>query len=353
MGTLESDGSEMSHKLNAVKSCMRAALRRYADKYVMSLDDDTVSTILDNVNNGQVATIRLNIPVVAKDIAPCIEKAASTPIFPVGKSNNVSKTFVCDVYLVGSPGKWRDRAAAELKDHSVCDPVKNLRKEPSSSSGFKNDAMHEVPNGVDAQVVLCVVEDGCDDPNVIGGLLTTVWFHGISTVVVLGDIPQKDLLAAVCQLAGAHSFDSLDDALEETARIVADGVGPDGVGPDGVGQIGDEIVATTIKTKGGETVVRLPSGNQFVIQYYGTDQHADRLMLFGRSTGVPHAAVNLDLIVPDPDRNNDIVVQDGKEMNTVDVHRIRVRHHGPTDDGTAILPKDFLPNGGDLPSEPS
>lgn len=333
----------MGRKLNAVRLCVRHRARRYADKYVMSLEDDTVSTILDNVNNGRVATIHLNIPVAAKDIAPCIEKAASAPIFPVGKSNSVSKTFVCDVYLAGSPGKWRNRAAAESKDHSVCDPVKNLRKQPSSSSGFENDAMHEVPNGVDAQVVLCVVEDGCDDPNVIGGLLTTVWFHGISTVVVLGDIPQKNLLAAVCRLAGLRSFDSLDDALEETVRLVV----------DGVGQIGDEIVAATAKKRDGETVVNLPSGNQFVIQYDGTDRKADRLMLFGRSTGVPHAAVNLDLIVPDPDRNSDVIVSDGKETNTVDVHRIRVRHHGPTDDGTAIFPKDFLPNGGDLPLDDS
>jgi len=296
---------------------------------------------MNNIHNGQVATMHLDIPMAANDIAPCVEKAEATPTFPVGKSINVSKTFVCDVYLADSPGKWRDKAAAKLKDHSVCDPVKNLRKQ-ASSSGFENDAMHEVPNGVDAKIVLCVIEDCCDDPNVIGGLLTTVWFHGISTVVVLGDIPQKGLLTAVCRLAGARSFDSFDDALEETARLIADGVGQDD----------EEIDTTTVEQNDGETIVRLPSGNQLVLQYYGTDQKADRLMLFSRSTGAPNAAVNLDIIVPDPDRNNDVIVKDGKEMNTVDVHRIRVRHHGPTDDGTAIFPKDFLPNGGqDLPTE--
>lgn len=321
------------HKLEAVRACIGAALRKQAGRYATGLDDSVLQRILENARLGRPANVQLTVSVGVNEV---VSKAdASTVAVPVNRRMTINEPFACDVYLAGSSGPWRERAAKKLDGHVVCDPAKDLRKiseEPDSD----NDATRMVPRGVSARSVLFMLEDGCDDLDVVGGLITAAWYHGMSLAAVLGDCPQRETLLAVCGLAGSHVFDSLDDAVDEVQRVLREGPEPPEtvpVGPEGM-------------VSPDETTIRLPSGNVLILKYFGHDSTADRIMLHSRSSGAS-APMNIDMIVPDPDRETEDSVPgpDGRDVHPVDVHRVRVRHHGPTDTGRGIIPPDFLPPG--------
>ena len=322
-------------KLEAVRTCIGQELRKHAIRYVASLDESVLKRMLENARGGKQANIHLTVSVDGQKVASKADSAET--ILPVGKSAVVTSPLVCDVYLAGSPGEWRSEAIRLMDSHVVCDPEKALKRTFGKGD---NTATYEMPLGVDAKVILYLLEDGCDDPKIVGGLLTAVWFHGMSAVVVLeGSTQQRDVLLAVCKLAGAHIFNSLDDAAEQVRTVLRDGPVPS---------------ANTERVDFGgppagqnETIVRLPSGNHLIIKYFGSDQVADRVMLHSRSDGTSGAPMNLDLIVPDPDKEveDTTLSENGHEFHPVEVHRVKVRHHGPTDHGRGMLPPDFLPPG--------
>ncbi len=320
-------------KLEAVRVCVGQELRKHAIRYVASLDESVLKKMLDNARGGKKANLQLSVSVDGLKMASKADGAEAT--LPVGKSAVITGQLVCDVYLAGSPGKWRSEAVRLMDSHVVCDPAKALKR--TSGTG-ENSSTYEVPKGVDTNVILYLLEDGCDDPKIVGGLLTAVWFHGMSAVVVLGDSPQRDVLLAVCKLAGAHIFNSLDEAAEQVGSMLRDGPIP---------SVNTERVDFGPPAGHNETSVRLPSGNRVTIKYFGSYRGADRVMLHSHSDGAPGAPMNLDLLVPDPDKETDDTVSlDGREFHPVEVHRITVRHHGPTDVGRGVLPPDFLPPGG-------
>ena len=87
-----------------------------------------------------------------------------------------------------------------------------------------------------------------------------------------------------------------------------------------------------------QIVIRLPSGNQLIVDYYGEGQ-ADRVMIHSLDSGDGDSPMNLDLVVPDPDTmHSDCHGEDAIS----DVHRVRVRHHGPADNGRAAVPLEFI-----------
>lgn len=319
-------------KLEAVRVCVGQELRKQAIKYAASLEDSVLKRLLDNARGGKQANLQLTVSVDGSKVASRADSAET--ILPVGKSAVVTSPLICDVYLAGSPGEWRSEAVRLMDSHVVCDPAKTLKR---TSGKGDNSSTYEVPKGVDTRVILYLLEDGCDDPKIIGGLLTAVWFHGMSAVVVLGDSPQRDVLLAVCQLAGAHIFSSLDEATEQAGSMLRDGPIP---------SVNTERVDFGPPIGQNETLMRLPSGNHITIKYFGSYQGADRVMLHSRSAGESGAPMNLDLIVPDPDKEIEATVSEGgSEFHPVEVHRVQVRHHGPTDAGRGVLPPGFLPPG--------
>lgn len=319
-------------KLEAVRLVVGQELRKQAIRYVATLEDSVLKRLLDNARSGKQANLQLSVSVDGSKVASRADSAET--ILPVGKNAVVTGPLVCDVYLAGSPGEWRSEAVRLMDSHVVCDPAKALKR---TSGKGDNSSTYEVPKGVDTRVILYLLDDGCDDPKIVGGLLTAVWFHGMSAVVVLGDSPQRDVLLAVCQLAGAHIFGSLDEAAEQVGSMLRDGPIP---------SANTERVDFGPPTGQNETNVRLPSGNHITIKYFGSHQGADRVMLHSRSDGAPGAPMNLDLIVPDPDKEVEATVSEGgREFHPVEVHRVMVRHHGPTDAGRGVLPPGFLPPG--------
>jgi len=320
-------------KLDAVQACVAGALRRQAGKYVASLDPSVLQQILDNARDGQAANVQLAVSVDPADLAARAD--AASPALRVGKSTLVGSPFLCDVYLAGPAGEWRAEAAVRFDEWVVCDPAKDLRK-LSESVGPEDRVLYEVPKGIEARAVLYFAGSECDT-DAVGGLLTTVWFHGMSAVVVLGECAQREVLLAVCRLAGAHVFDSLDDAMGEVERILREGPEPST----------HLLVAEDMKPVGdeNETTLKLPSGNHLVVKYFGADHQADRVMIHSRSAGHADAPPNLDLIVPDPDRETEDTIPgpDGREVHPVETHRVQVRHHGPTDAGRSVIPPGFLP----------
>jgi len=319
-------------KLEAVRVCVGQELRKQAIKYAAKLEDSVLRRMLDNARDGRQANLQLTVSVDGSKVASRADSAET--ILPVGKNAVVTSPLICDVYLAGSSGEWRSEAVRLMDDHVVCDPAKALKR---TSGKGDNSSTYEVPKGVDTRVILYLLEDGCDDPKIIGGLLTAVWFHGMSAVVVLGDSSQKDVLLAVCQLAGAHIFNSLDEAAEQVGDMLRDGPIP---------SVNTERVNIGPQVGQNETLMRLPSGNHITIKYFGSYHGADRVMLHSRSAGEPGAPMNLDLIVPDPDKEIEATVSEGEhEFHPVEVHRVQVRHHGPTDAGRGVLPPGFLPPG--------
>ena len=192
-----------------------------------------------------------------------------------------------------------------MDSHVVCDPEKTLKR---TSGKGENSSTYEIPKGIDTQVILYLLEDGCDDPKIVGGLLTAVWFHGMSAVVVLGNSPQRDILLAVCQLAGAHVLSSLDEAVEQVGSMLRDGPIPSANT--------ERVDFGGAPTGQNETSIRLPSGNHLTIKYFGSDQTADRIMLHSRSDGASGAPMNLDLVVPDPDKEIEgaVLSEGGREF---------------------------------------
>lgn len=331
-------------KLEAVRTCIGQELRRHAIRYAASLDESVLKNMLDNARSGKQANLQLNISVAGQKVASKADSAET--ILPVGKSAVVTSPFICDVYLAGSPGQWRSDAIQLMDSHVVCDPEKALKR---TSGEGENSSTYEVPKGIDTRVILYLLEDGCDNPKIVGGLLTAVWFHGMSAIVVLGNSPQRDILLAVCQLAGAHVHGSLDEAVEQVGSMLRDGPIPSantervdfGDAPTGHADFGSGPVEQS------ETIIRLPSGNQITLKYFGSDQVSDRVMLHSRSDGAPGAPLNLDLIIPDPDKEvtDTVLSEGGQEFHPVEVHRVKVRHHGPTDPRMGMLPPGFLPPG--------
>jgi hypothetical protein len=310
-------------KLQAVRACIGGALRKQVNRYASGLDDAVLQKVLDSAKLGRPANIQLAVTVGVSDL---LARANSGP--PAVPTKATASPFACDVYLAGSPGGWRDKASKYLDGHVVYDPEKD------QLPGGKGRAIH-VPRGVNSRVVLFAMEDGA--PDVAAGLLAAVWHYGMSAVIVLGDCPQRETLLEACRLSGSHVFQELEDAVEEVSRIL-------GEGPEAPDAGLDEAPSSE-----NETTVMLPSGNCIVVKYFGYDNLADRIMLHSRSVGSAGAPMNMDLIVPDPDNETDDWVQgqDGQQVHPVNVHRIQVRHHGPTDTGRGILPPGFLPPGSD------
>ena len=85
-------------------------------------------------------------------------------------------------------------------------------------------------------------------------------------------------------------------------------------------------------------VIMLPSGNRLFVHYFGEGE-ADYVMVHGFDSGDGDSPMNLDLIVPDPD-----MMHSGGpgEDDINDVHRVRVRHHGPADSACAFVPPEFI-----------
>lgn len=321
----------MNQKLDAVRACIGGALRKEANKYVASLDPNMLQKILDNARAGQAANVQLAVSVNTGEV---VALADAPPSLRVGKGTLVGNPFLCDVYLAGEIGDWRNEVASRLDKIVVCDPAKDFHK--ISDAGSENQILYEVPKGVEARAVLYYAgSDCCED--VVSGLLTTIWFHGMSAVVVLSECAQKKILLALCRLAGTNVFDSIDAASEEVERILREGPEPP--------IIHHPMVAEESSPVDNETVIKLPSGNHLVLKYFGGDSRADRVMIHSRTTGIPNAPTNLDLIIPDPDKEVEGTVPgpDGQEVHPVDVHRIQVRHHGPIDAGRGVLPPGFLP----------
>lgn len=320
-------------KLQAVKACIGGALRKQVNRYASGLSDGVLQKVLDSARLGRPANIQLTVTVGANDL---LARADSGP--PAVPTKAAASPFACDVYLAGSPGEWRGKASERL-DGYVCDQGKDLRR---AQPGGRSRPGVRVPTGVSARAVLFAMEDG-GDPDVVAGLLAAVWHYGMSAVIVLGDCPQRETLLEACRLSGSHVFRELDDAVDEVSRML--GEGPEA--PD-AGLLDEPAAAPE-----NETTVMLPSGNCIVVKYFGYDNLADRVMLHSRSVGSPGAPMNMDLVVPDPDSETDDLVQgqDGQKVHPVNVHRIQVRHHGPTDTGRGILPPGFLLPGSD-PRQP-
>lgn len=88
-------------------------------------------------------------------------------------------------------------------------------------------------------------------------------------------------------------------------------------------------------------VIMLPSGNHLIVEYFGEGE-ADRVMIRSIDSGEGDSPMNLDLIVPDPDST----CSGGHgEEDIHNVHRVRVRHHGPADGGRAAIPLEFIEEG--------
>ena len=321
-------------KLQAVRACIGGALRKQVNRYTSGLNDAVLQKVLDSARLGRPANIQLTVTVGVNDI---LARANSGP--PAVPTKVTANPFACDVYLAGSPGEWRDKASKYLDGHVVCDPEKDLRQ---AQPGGKNRAAAHVPRGVSTRAVLFVMGDG-DGSDIVAGLLAAVWHYGMSAVIVLGDCPQRETLLEACRLSGSHVFRELEDAIEEVTRILGEGLEAPDTG----------LLDEPPPSPENETTVMLPSGNCIVVKYFGYDNLTDRIMLHSRSIGSPGAPMNMDLVVPDPDDETDDWVQgqDGQQVHPVNVHRIRVRHHGPTDTGRGILPPGFLPPGSD-PRQP-
>jgi len=100
--------------------------------------------------------------------------------------------------------------------------------------------------------------------------------------------------------------------------------------------LGEEASVVEACSKGNRLEIRLPSGNSLVFHYLG-GRDADCIVLHSIDSGNGSSPANLDLVVADPD------TADGDDENAANaVHRVRVRHHGPTDIACAAVPPDFV-----------
>jgi hypothetical protein len=99
--------------------------------------------------------------------------------------------------------------------------------------------------------------------------------------------------------------------------------------------LGEEANVVEAGSKGNRLEIRLPSGNSLVFHYLG-GRDVDRIVLHGIDSGNGSSPANLYLVVPDPD-----TADDDHENAANAVHRVRVRHHGPTDSERAAFPADF------------
>lgn len=88
-------------------------------------------------------------------------------------------------------------------------------------------------------------------------------------------------------------------------------------------------------------VIMLPSGSRLIVEYFGEGE-ADRVMIHSFDSGKGDSPMNLDLVVPDPDSKRSGC---HGEEDIHDVHRVRVRHHGPADGGRAAIPLEFIEEG--------
>lgn len=85
-------------------------------------------------------------------------------------------------------------------------------------------------------------------------------------------------------------------------------------------------------------IIELPSGNELFLDYCGEGE-ADRVMVHSRDSGEGDSPAALDLVVPDPDT---VCAVDDDGRRVCEIHRVHVRHHGPTDDGRAEVPPEFV-----------
>lgn len=332
----------MNQELAASKLHLTKILHQHVERYLSDLDDNAISEMLDRAKKGEMANVYLDPVLVGgsamiKDVA-----AASTdkPL-PVVKPTQDDK-ITCDIYLTGPSGKWRKAASRELDEYAVYDSFTVANAPPEM--GFV------VPRGVETGFVLAHIPDGCDTPAIMGGLITTVWYHGMSVIAHIGCCPFREVLLALCRLAGVTVCDSLKEAIETAGQMAERG--PKNHFPvetdDDDEEIDDENGEEYITAKEeNDIIIHLPSGNELVIHYFGNDAYAERILLFGKSCGAGSAPLNLDIIIPDPDIHDNEpqegVVEDDDMPIPTKVHRIRVRHSGPADSGYFKLPPDFLP----------
>ena len=330
----------MNQELAASKMHLTKILHQHVEHYLAGLDDDAISEMLDRAKKGETANVYLD-PVPVGGPAMINDVAAATadkPLF-VGKPTQ-DKQIACDIYLTGPSGKWRKTACRELSKYAVYDSF--------TVAGAPPEMGFVVPTGVETKFVLAHIPDGCDTPAIVGGIITTAWYHGMSVVAHIGRCPFREVLLVVCRLAGATVCDSLKDAIETIGQMAERGPKnymPVETDDEETDDENDEEYITA--TEDNDIVVHLPSGNELVIHYFGNDAYTERILLFGKSCGTGSAPLNLDIIIPDPDIQEDELpegaAKDDDAPAPTKVHRIRVRHSGPADSGYFKLPPDFLP----------
>ena len=328
----------MNQELAASKMHLTKILHQHVERYLAGLDESAVSEMLDRAKNGEMANVYLDPvlvggPAMLKDVAA----AADDKPLPVVKPIQ-DKKIVCDIYLTGSLGKWRKAACRALSEYAVYDSSAVTNAPPEM--GFV------VPSGVETGFVLAHIPDGCDSPAIVGGFITTVWYHGMSVVAHIGRCPFREVLLALCRLAGATVCDSLKKAIGKVEQMVDRG--PKNHMPIEADETDDEEEYIAAK-EDNDIIVHLPSGNELIIHYFGNDAYTERILVFGKSCGAGKAPLNLDIIIPDPDVQipddelPENVVEDDDIPIPTKVHRIRIRHSGPADSGVFKLPPDFLP----------
>ena len=331
----------MNQELAASKMHLTKILHQHVERYLVGLDESVIGEMLDRAKNGEMANVYLD-PVPVGGSAMVRDVAAATADKPLSVVKPAQdKKIACDIYLTGSLGKWRKTACKELGEYKVYDSATVAKSPP--------EMRFVVPSGVETGFVLAHIPDGCDAPAIVGGLITTVWYHGMSVVAHIGRCPFREVLLALCRLAGATVCDSLKEAIETVGQMADRGprnqmpIDTDDSDDD------DEEQKEYITAKeDNDIVVHLPSGNELVIHYFGNDAYTERILILGKSCGAGNAPLNLDIIIPDPDIQEDEelpegVVEDGDTPIPAKVHRIRVRYSGPADSGYFKLPPDFLP----------
>lgn len=329
----------MNQELAASKMHLTKILHQHVERYLAGLDESAIGEMLFRAKNGEMANVYLD-PVPVGGSAMIRDVAAATADKPLSVVKPTQdKKIACDIYLTGSLGKWRKAACKALGEHDVYDSSAVASELPEM--GFV------VPSGVETGFVLANIPDGCDTPAIVGGLITTVWYHGMSVVAHIGRCPFREVLLALCRLAGTTVCDSLKEAIETVGQMADRGLRnrmPIETDESDEKQKEEYITAK----EDNDIVVHLPSGNELIIHYFGNDAYTERILLFGKSCGAGNAPLNLDIIIPDPDIQEDeelpegIVDGDDTPIPTK-VHRIRVRHNGPADSGYFKLPPDFLP----------